>query len=173
MDTFQSIIAIIIAAVLMFIFPLMTEADWNDDITKLLVQTETNELVADVRGTGKLTEDEYNSFKTTLAATGNAYDIEIEVKILDENPAKKTSQTSGGVTVIGENVYYSLYGVQLEDKLAKDKVCLFKEGDIISVSVKLRSQTLAQTLRNAYYRVTGSTGNTVASSAGTITVNGK
>ena len=85
-DTFITIIAIFLAAILMFVFPLMTLADRNDDVTQLTVQTATTEFVDDIRRTGKLTEDKYNSFVSNIAATGNAYDVEIEFQILDENP---------------------------------------------------------------------------------------
>ncbi len=172
-DTFITIIAIFLAAILMFVFPLMTLADRNDDVTQLNVQTATTEFVDEIRRTGKLTEDEYNNFISTISATGNAYDVEIQFKILDENPAKKTAQSTG-VTVIGENVYYSVYTTQIEDKLGTDSEYLLKEGDIVSVSVKNRGQTLAQTLRNVYYKVTGNDTYTIAaSSSGTVTVNGK
>lgn len=170
-DTFITIIAIFLAAILMFIFPLMTLADTNDNITLLTVQTSTTEFVDEIRKTGKLTWDKYNSFKSTLVATGNAYDVEIEFKILDENPAKKSAQN---VTIIGENVYYSVYTTQIEGQLESSEQYLLKEGDIVSVSVRNTSQTLSQTLRNVYYRVSGNSSYAIAaSSAGTVTVNGK
>lgn len=172
-DTFITIIAIFLAAILMFVFPLMTLADRNDDIANLTIQTTTSEFVDEIRRTGKLTSDEYNSFVSAISATGNSYDIEMQFKILDENPAKKTSQTTG-VTVIGENVYYSVYTTQIENRLGTDKQYVLKEGDIVSVSVKNRGATLAQTLRNVYYKVTGNDSYTVfASSAGVVIVNGK
>ena len=172
-DTFITIIAIFLAAILMFIFPLMTLADTNDDITQLTVQTATSEFVDEIRKTGKLTEDKYNSFVSSIAATGNAYDIELQFQILDENPAKKTSQT-GNATVIGENIYYSVYTTQIEDRLADDGEYILKEGDLVSVNVKNRGMTLALTLRNIYYKVSGNDTYTIyASAAGTVTVNGK
>ena len=61
-DTVITIIAIFVAAILMFIFPLMTLADRNDDIAQLTVQAETTEFVDEIRRTGKLTQDEYNTF---------------------------------------------------------------------------------------------------------------
>ncbi len=173
-DTFITIIAIFLAAILMFIFPLMTLADRNDDISQLTVQTTTSEFVDEIRRTGKLTEQQYDNFVTSISATGNAYEVEIEFKILDENPSKKTAQ--GSVTVIGENVYYSVYTTQITDKLASDSKhqYLLKEGDIVSVNVKNTSTTLAQTLRSFYYKVTGNDTYIIsASSAGTVTVNGK
>lgn len=172
-DTFITIIAIFLAAILMFIFPLMTLADRNDDITQLTVQTATTEFIDEIRRTGKLTEDHYNNFQATLASTGNAYDVELEFQILDENPEKKSAQTSN-IVVIGENVYYSVYTTQIESKIGKSHQYILKEGDIVSVSVKNRGTTLAQTLRNVYYRVSGDDTYTIAaSSSGTVTVNGK
>lgn len=174
-DTFITIIAIFLAAILMFIFPLMTLADRNDDITQLTVQTATTEFIDEIRRTGKLTEDHYNNFQATLASTGNAYDVELEFQILDENPEKKSAQTSN-IVVIGENVYYSVYTTQIEKKVlgSSSKQYILKEGDIVSVSVKNRGTTLAQTLRNVYYRVSGDDTYTIAaSSSGTVTVNGK
>ena len=170
-DTFITIIALFLSAILMFIFPLMTLADRNDDITYLTAQTSTTEFVDEIRRTGKLTEDQYNNFVSTIAATGNAYDIEMQFQILDENPSKKTSI---GITVIGENVYYSVYTTQIEERLNEQKEFILKEGDIVSVSIKNRSETLAQTLRNVWYKVTGNELVAIAaSSAGTVTVNGK
>ena len=172
-DTFITIIAIFLAAILMFIFPLMTMADRNDDIIELAVQTSTTEFVGEIRRTGKLTEDQYNNFIVSLASTGNAYDVELEFQILDENPGKK--ETHGNGVIIGENVYYSVYTTQIEKKLGDgDRAYYLKEGDIVSVTVKNRSTTLAQTLRNVYYRVMGNDTYVIsASSAGTVTVNGK
>lgn len=155
-DTLVTIIAIFLAAVLMFIFPLMTLADRNDEVIQLTVQTQTEEFVAEIRRTGKLTEDQYNNFIASLATTGNTYEVEMEFQILDENPGKKTAQ--GNVTVIGENVYYSVFTTQIVEKLGDSKTkntYYLKEGDIVSVTVKNTSTTLAQTLRGFYYKVTG------------------
>lgn len=174
-DTFITIIAIFLAAILMFIFPLMTLADRNDDIAQLTVQAETTEFVDEIRRTGKLTQDEYNAFLTSVHATGNTYEVEIQFKILDENPSKKTAQ--GTATVIGENVYYSVYTTQIVEKLndaGSNHEYLLKEGDMVSVNVKNTSATLAQTLRGFYYKVTGNNTYTILGTAsGTVTVNGK
>ena len=170
-DILITIIAIGTTVVLLFVFPMMTLADRNDDITELAVQTLTTDFIDQIRRTGKLTLDQYNSFITALAATGNAYDVQLEFQILDENPGKKDTQ--GNSLVIGENVYYSIYTIQIEARLDSGTYYL-KEGDIVSATVKNTSTTLAQTLRNVYYRVTGNDTYTIyASWAGTVTVNGK
>lgn len=165
-DTLITVIAIALAAVLMFVFPLMTMSDRTDDVSQLTVETATTEFVDDVRTTGKITEAKYNKFTESIGATGNTYNIEMEAKILDENPGKKTTQAS--MDKIGENVYYSVYTSQIEDVLNTSKVYKLKEGDIISVSVKNTNKTLSQQLKNFFYTVVGNDTYTIAASHGGI-----
>ena len=168
-DSAMSVVAIFLAAILMFVFPLMTMADKKDDITTLTVQTTTTELVDTIRTTGILTQDEYDNFVASLAATGNSYDVEITVQILDENPSKKTVSVSGS---IGDNVYYTMYTTQVLDAIAVGDLVL-KEGDMVFVSVENTNVTIGQQLRNLMYRVTGNDSSTVAASAsGIVTTNG-
>lgn len=174
-DTLITIVAIFLAAVLMFVFPLMSISERNDDISQLAVQTETVEFVDNIRSTGKITQDDYSSFIQTLAATGNSYDVEMEVKILDENPGKKSAQTSGDK--IGENIYYSEYTNQIEDEILKENgngVKKLKEGDIVSVRVKNTNTTIAQMLKNFFYSISGNdTYQIEAQHAGVVMTNGK
>ena len=114
-DSLITILAIFLAVILLFIFPLMSVAERSDDISQLSVQTATNEFVDNSRTIGKITWDNYNNFITTLAATGNSYDVEMEVKKLDENIGKKSAWTTG--VVIGENVYYSVFTSQILEEM--------------------------------------------------------
>ena len=59
-DTVMTVIAIFLAAILMFMFPLMSTADRSDDIAQQAVQTATTEFVDDIRTTGKITQDKYH-----------------------------------------------------------------------------------------------------------------
>ena len=148
------VVAIFLAAILMFVFPLMSISERTDDIAQLRVQTATVEYVDDVRTTGRVSRDEYESYLQTLASTGNTYDVDMEVKVLDENPGKKTSQTEQ--TKIGENIYYSMYTSQIEDEWnSRNGVMKLKEGDMVVVTVKNTNTTIAQMLKNFLYSITG------------------
>ncbi len=162
-DSVITIVAIVLAAILMFVFPLMTMSDRTDDISQLTVQTATTDFVDNVRTTGKLSMDNYAAFEQKINATGNTYDIEMEAKILDENPAKKTTQATA--TKIGENVYYSMYTSQLLDTMGSNTLRL-KEGDMFSTSVKNTNTTLSQQLKNFFYRVTGNDTYSIAAQHG-------
>ena len=169
-DTVMSIIAIFLAAVLMFIFPLMSTADRSDDISQQAVQTATTEFVDNIRSTGKITQDKYDSFAERIAETGNSFDIAMEAQILDESSRKKTAEAQA--TKVGENNYYSVFTSQIEESMANTGSYLLKEGDIVSVTVKNTNKTISQILKNFFYQVTGNdTYNIAAQHSGIVNVN--
>ncbi len=169
-DSLATIFVILLAAIIMFVFPLMTMADRTDDISQLTVQTATTDFVDKVRTTGKLSMEDYSAFEEKISATGNKYDIELEAKVLDENPGKKT--TLAQADKIGKNEYYSIYSSQILDTLSSSKLTL-KEGDIFSASVKNASSTLSQQLKNFAYKVTGNDTYVIAAQhSGYVTANG-
>ncbi|MCI8383628.1 MAG: hypothetical protein HFJ33_01975 [Clostridia bacterium] len=170
-DTLITIVAIALAAILMFVFPLMTMSDRTDDVSQLTVETATTEFVDDVRTTGKLTMEKYSKFIENISSTGNTYDVEMEIKVMDENPGKKTTQAEPNK--IGENVSYSLYTSQILDELESNKTRVLKEGDMFLAKVKNTNKTLSQQLKNFFYSVTGNDTYTIAAShAGYVTANG-
>ncbi len=174
-DTLITVIAIVLAAILMFVFPLMTMSDRTDDVSQLAVETATTDFVDSVRTTGRLSMDKYSKFVETISATGNSYDVEMELNVLDENPGKKTTQAEK--TKIGENVYYTMYTSQILDQINPSsgvtKILALKEGDMFSASVKNSNTTLSQQLKNFFYSVTGNDTYTIAAEhGGIVTANG-
>ena len=172
-DTTITVIAIFLAAILMFVFPLMTLSDRSDDVSQLSVQTTTTEFVDNVKKTGKLTEENYGKFVEQISATGNTYDVELKVQILDENLGKKASTVA--MDKIGENQYYTMYTTQVLDAMNNSaKALTLKEGDRISVNVKNTNTTISQQLKNFLYKVTGNDSYQISAEAsGLVTVNGK
>jgi hypothetical protein len=152
-NSLTTMIVIFLAAILLFIFPLMSLAEKNDNIAQLKIQTAVDEFLNDAISTGKITQDKYEDFRSKMVSTGNSFDVELEVKKLDENVSKKVTWNDG--TVIGENMYISEYTYDIEKSLDSPKgVYNMKKGDILSVSVKNTNQTLSQTLRNVIYSIT-------------------
>ncbi len=171
-DSLITVIAIMLTAVLLLVLPVMTMANRVDNISKTDVETMTSNFVNEIRTIGKLTSENYNKFIEELTSTGNTYDIEMEFKILDENPGKKSTQSAKDK--IGENVYYSVFTTQIQEALnGENKVYNLKEGDIISVNVKNTNLTLAQSLKNFFYTMVGNDTYTIAaSSSGLVLRNG-
>lgn len=180
-DTTISVIGILIASILMFIGPLVLIADRSDDISQLVVQTATAEFVDEVVKSGRITADNYQKLVSSLQSSGNTYDVDMEVKILDENTSKRV--TDDNYSKIGQNTYYSIFTSQIEDKIGESArnttnnvsgKLILKQGDGISVTVKNSSRTLSQTLKSFYYNATeGDLHIIVATSSGTVAINGR
>ena len=186
-DSLITVVAIFLAAVLMFVFPLMAVSERTDDIAELSAQTATAEFVDNIRATGKLSLADYDQFVQEINSSGNSYEIDIQVMVKDENIGIKVTQEDKDK--IGENEYYNVYTTQILDALQekyqelegqnvlspeeKARITL-KEGDIVSVKVKNTNVTISQLLRNFLYHVTGDdTYQIAAEAAGIVTVNGK
>lgn len=170
-DSLITVVAIFLAAILMFIFPLMSLAERTDDISSLAVQTATTEFVDNIRMTGKMTLEDYDAYLSELASTGNSFDIEILIQELDENPGKKTTQAEA--TKIGENLYYNKYTTQVLDQLDRTGRITLKEGDIVTVTARNTNQTISQMLRNFFYMISGNDSYQIAGQhTGVVAVNG-
>ena len=172
-DTLTSIIGLAVAVILMFIFPLITMSDRTDDVSQLTVDIATTEFVDDIRESGKITPDRYSKYIESIGSTGNTYNIELEVKILDENPKRKAIELNQTMETT-DNVYYSVYNSQIENELNNGNDYYLKEGDIVTVSAKNTNQTIAQQLKNFFYTVVGRDTYVIGSShGGLVTATGK
>jgi len=169
-DSLITIVAIGLAAVLMFVFPLMSLSEKIDDIAQLSVQTTTDEFVDNIRTTGRITLEDYEKYIQMISATGNSFEVDILVQQLDENPGVKVTQAE--MTKIGENVYYNKYTAQVEEELYKNGRMNLKQGDMVFVTVKNTNETIAQLLRNFFFQVTGEEAYQIAAKhGGIVTVN--
>lgn len=174
-ETLMTIIAIFAATLIMFIFPLMWTANSQEEISQTTVQTLVSNFVNTVATKGKLTRLDYEEFVQKLNATGNSFDIEIEIQVLDDNPGKKTTITSPNL--IGENIYYSVFTSTIlysENGIygANGKTeYLLKKGDYIIVSVKNTNITLATQIKNFLYRIVGNDTYTIGASSTALIIN--
>ena len=170
-DSLITVVVIVLAAVLMFVFPLLTVSENSDNTSQLSVQNATTEFVENIRSTGKITLNSYDKYIQTINSTGNTFDVQMEVQILDENPGVKTTQTQQ--KKIGENIYYTQYTTQVLNELKSSNKKTLKEGDIVTVKALNTNTTIAQTLRNFLYRIAGNNTSSIAAShSGIVTSNG-
>lgn len=177
-ETTVTIIGLLIASIIMFVVPIIMIADRSDDISQLVVQTVTTEFVDDVVKTGKITDSRYQQFMNSLQSSGNTYEIDLEVKILDTNTSKKV--TDADPRKIGNNTYYSMYTSQIEDMIgissANDTTggkLMLKQGDVISITVRNSSATFSQSLKSFYYNARGEDIHIISATAsGTVAIDG-
>ena len=168
-DTLITIIGIFLAAILMFVFPLMTVSNTQDDISQVAVQSLVSEFINNAATKGKVTQDDYNAFLSKLYATGNTYSVELEHKIMTTNPNK------GAADQLGENLYYSVYNSTIVDSSATgvnyNDEYLMKKGDYIIATVKNTNTTIGSQIKNFLYSIVGKDTYTIAASASALVVN--
>lgn len=149
-DSLITIVAIFLAAILMFVFPLAAISEMNDNEALAMVQSYTTEFVSQIRSKGKITADDYEAYIQKLYATGNSYHVEFEVKVADVNPGKKTENQQ-----IGDTVYYSEFTNQVETDIRNNGEYKLKQGDFVNVSVRNTNTTISQMIKGVLYSVTG------------------
>ena len=162
MDNAMTIIAIAVAIALMTIVPLMTIADKKDDVAMLAAQTATEAMVDEIASKGAITKEMYDDYLKTLASTGHSYDVEMTVKVSDEDPSKKDITMEGN---IGRDVFYEVFTSQIIEALEKQGVYVLDDGDKISIKVKNIDKSLATQLRNAFISITGKNTNNIYAEA--------
>lgn len=169
-DSLMTIIGFFLAVILMLIFPLMEIGGKNDEISQTVVQVAVSDFVNKVATQGEITEFDYNMLVQKLNATGNAFDIQIEAKILDDNPMRTT--TTGNNRLLGEYKYYSVYTNVILDELRNKQAYKFKNDDYIIVTIKNANVTLSTQLKNFLYRIIGKDTYTIGASASALILNG-
>ena len=105
---------------------------------------------------------------------GESYEINVNLSYVDENPAKKDTESVVDELKIGENIYYVEYTTQVEKKLETepDGILYLNAGDYINISVKNTSQTLYQIFKNFLYNVNDASAQITGEYSGLITEDG-
>lgn len=151
-DSLSKIVAIIIAVVLLFIYPIMIIAERQDDTTRIFVLAETTKLVDSVRNLGYITTNMYKEYINVLAATNNIYNIKMEhlhtrVDSLETREVDDDSfQSDIGVNYEG---YYTDEILDVIKPIEKqNNKYLFSKGDYFSINVRNINDTLNDKIRS-------------------------
>ena len=171
-DTLMVVIGIFVAVILIFIFPLMSLSERTNDISQSLIQSATSEFADKVSISGQIKPSDYEAYVQTITATGNTFDVEIEVQHLDENPGKKSVLSA--TDLIGENVRYSTYTTEILEYMYEGespKPYPLKKGDIVIISFKNTNKTPSESYRTTFYGTTGQGASELSGSASSMVVN--
>ncbi|MGI6123393.1 MAG: hypothetical protein ACOYIG_04260 [Acetivibrionales bacterium] len=152
------VLAFMLCAVLMFLFPLMTVLDKQDDIAYNIVLAECNRFVDACRDTGYITPEMYSEFTDRIESTGNTYSIKMSHINRSVSPVYK--QVSGVLTFTGEyeitHVNYGEYDIlgvlypdnstlSVHDKSRRYEMGM---GDLLFVEVQNKGKTMATAIRD-------------------------
>lgn len=164
----SAILAIFIAVIIMFLYPLVTMARKTDKAAQIILESATDEYVDTIRTKAVIKLSDYEAFLQKISSTGNAFDIEFELQRLDENATKMANQ--GNTQLVSKNTYTTYYTTQVMQMINNNnqRMLLLKEGDIVTVKVKNNNTTIFQQLTK-YVGDNSVAGKIVATSSGIIT----
>ena len=77
-DSFITIVAFFLVAILLFVVPVITMSNRVDDVVQLDVETITSDFVNQIQTKGIISYEGYDSFIQELDSTGNTYDVTME-----------------------------------------------------------------------------------------------
>lgn len=152
------VLAFLLGALLLFLAPMMSLLERQDDIAYSVVFAECNRFVDACRDTGYISPNMYSEFVDRLSATGNFYDIKIFHIHRSVNPVYK--EVGGKLTFTGE---YDIVkrGTSQEQilevlfpqdttlsALDKKRYYIMSVGDLLFVEVRNTGKTLAASLRD-------------------------
>lgn len=147
-EALWKVLGFFLAVILMFMVPLITLYDRQDDINYSLIYTELNRLSDVVRDSGKLEERVYEDFLRRLSLTGSQYQITLE------HLEKVYVPIYDGAGVFQEAYqisYNGTYKDDIENVLQAQGTYKMGIGDLFFLTVENSSPTKSQIVRQIFY----------------------
>ncbi len=170
-DTVMTITGIVIAVLIMFMIPVIAIAGQHDEIAQTTVETVVADFVSTVSEQGKITEYDYEKLVEKLNATGNVYDVQIEVQLKDDNPERKSVTSTLDSKVKGDNISYSVYSNNITNKIIEEKEYKLKKDDYVLVTAINTNVTIGSQFKNFFYKIVGKEATIVGASKGATIIN--
>ena len=153
-DTISVIFASIFLVLLIVILPLFSILDRQDNIAYNVVLTQTSKFVDQVRANGFITEEEYINFISTLASTGNTYNVTIEAykhKLIETSPG--SNQFTDELELyntedVADFLTNKEVNEEVDDSNRKQNIYLFDKNDEIYVRVYNTNITAGSVMYN-------------------------
>lgn len=142
-DSLSVIFATIVAAIIMFLFPMLDTWERQDDLSYMAAYTAVVDTVDAVRNTGRLTKEMYNDLVYTLTATGNRFDVKLEHRQYVVAP-----DAAGNKEIVYLNHYTDEI---LEHLTTSGEYTEFNTYDYFYISVKNTNVTQSTVLKQNLY----------------------
>lgn len=166
-DTLVTIFIGIILLVAVFAVPMIATLNQNEDISESSIKSIVQEFANKEASKGKITLEDYDAFIQKLNATGNSFNVEMEVQPMGDNLGVKGSAGTP-VNAVGENIRHSEYTVTIMNELNSEKQYLLNKGDYFIVSVKNTNVTLGKQIQSFFYQMVGKQTGTINTTANAL-----
>lgn len=151
-NIFSKVVAVLIAIVLLFIYPLYQQSIKQDNLSQLIVQGAVTELVDAVRTKGYISPSMYLEFNEKIGSTGNQFDIQMEHLHKKYNPdyadpANPNSFRNNFETYYDghytEEIMNVLFPNNLDPLNSERRLYKLTEGDFFKIKAVNTNRTMA------------------------------
>lgn len=150
MNALSKMSAIIIAILLLFLFPLLYLAQKQDAVTQAYISETTGNLVDAIKNSGYLTTDMYDEFIRKIDLSNNVYEVKIEHSHWVLTPIYDASdQFTGDYNKYRINTYEDDI---LEEIYHGSGIYKLTQGDYIVFTVYNKNKTFASRLQENIYQ---------------------
>ncbi len=140
-DIWGRVLGIFLAVGLLFFIPVLYFSERQETVEQLYLITETTDFVDTVRMTGRLTQENYEDFRSKLNVLPELYEI-------------KMTGRHQRIEVTGQMLYLQneeFYEKQIEKKLEQEGTYCFYEGDFFRVELIKKSSGLFGKVKHALF----------------------
>lgn len=148
MDSFSKMIAIFLAAILMYITPLLYMAQKQDSISQIYIYSETSRFIDSIKNSGYVSRNMYEDFIKRIDKTGNLY--EIEVTHCHRRVEPLVDINTNDILRDFSIYYYNTYADEIFEAFDLNQDYYFNRGDYISIKVTNRNKTTAISILESF-----------------------
>ncbi len=145
-NTIGKLFAVLLAVLLLFMYPLLNMYEQQDQTSRIFVFTETTAFVDAVRNVGHLSPQMYEEFMKKLSATNNTYEVALELRHERLDPIyvdPLDPATFQDAYAVNYNTYYTKEIMeQLFPDVGVQTTVDFTSGDYFLVRIANKNKTL-------------------------------
>lgn len=171
-DSLSKIVALFLAVLLLFIFPILNMFENQDDTTQVFVLTETAKFVDSARSLGYITPTMYREFAYKLSATNNIYEVEMEHYHKKFNPVYDDPTDDTTFKNDFSVDYWATFTGEIMEVLFPDSSTgsnyEMSKGDYFIIKVKNKNKTAATKIQEILYNADLSTSKIMVNYGGMI-----
>lgn len=147
----SALAALVLGLILMLGYPTLNNFERLDDVSQLIVESKTTNIVDSARALGYITKSMYEKYARELSATGNIYDIELEHYHTEYFPVYDDYDAFTGNY---EPVEMYISNEEIMRVIDTNGIYYFSKGDTFNMKVKNINKTHATLFEERLYNWT-------------------
>lgn len=150
-DGLSKVVAVFIAVILLFIYPITYMADNQEESMRLIVQNATVKFTDSVRDNGYITGEMYDSYLMEIGVTGCSYDVEMDHSHRTYFPIYSDVSDPNSFTGDYKQVEEGYFTDEIISAISSGGTYYLTKGDYIVIEVANDSKTFSGQMKSLIF----------------------